>query len=310
MTADNAAQGATVAPLPSRGSAPTDYLDGGCVGRTVVSRQVEASTRRLLAFAAGIGAVEDAFLDDARSGGIVAAPGYHCSFEWPCILSDGYLDAIGITRQRLLQTMLHGFQDTHFLAPIRPDRSYRSSLRIVGMRQIAPGCLVVSEITTEDELDATTVTRSLYGSIFRGAQVTRDHGMLPMPTLGEESAISSPDWQGHVDVPRTLPQVYTACSDIWNPIHTERAFALGAGLPDIILHGVCTWTLAGLALMRRHAPQGRLKRLAGRFSSMVLLDQRLTVESRRLAPGRHGFAVRTEDGKVAVSHGLMETVDL
>ena len=56
-----------------------------------------------------------------------------------------------------------------------------------------------------------------------------------------------------VPIAREMPHAYTECASIWNPIHTERAVALGAGLPDIILHGTATWALAGRELIRKRA---------------------------------------------------------
>jgi acyl dehydratase len=38
--------------------------------------------------------------------------------------------------------------------------------------------------------------------------------------------------------------VYTECSRIWNPIHTNPAVATRAGLPRPILHGTATLAMA------------------------------------------------------------------
>lgn len=286
-----------------------DLLNGSAAGRVVVERSTPVSTRDLLCFAAGVGAVDDIYLDDARAGGIVAAPGFHCAFEWPCIMADGYLEALGIARERLLQIKLHAFQDTRFLAPIRPNSVYRTTLRIAEIRQVRPGCLVVSEMTTANEATGEIVTKSFYGSIFRGARADNEVISRELPQLRDEAGISEPFSHVAIPVSRALPQVYTACSDIWNPIHTERQFALDSGLPDIILHGTCTWTLAGLALLGRNGRRRRLTRLAGRFSSIVLPEQDLGLSSRVAGPGIEHFAVRRADGEVALSHGIMESAE-
>jgi acyl dehydratase len=103
-----------------------------------------------------------------------------------------------------------------------------------------------------------------------------------------------------------MPHVYSECADIWNPIHTERAEALAAGLPDIILHGTATWALAGLTILRRRAggDVGRLKRISGRFTGMVIPGEEITV---RLAPAADGvvkFAVLNAAGAPAISQGV------
>ena len=72
---------------------------------------------------------------------------------------------------------------------------------------------------------------------------------------------------------------YTECARIWNPIHTDKAVALEAGLPDLILHG--TANLAhGVSAVVDHAADGRpelVRRIQCRFAAMVLMPSTLTV---------------------------------
>ena len=49
----------------------------------------------------------------------------------------------------------------------------------------------------------------------------------------------------------TAAHVYTECARIWNPIHTDVAYARAAGLPDIILHGTATLALSISKVSRR-----------------------------------------------------------
>jgi acyl dehydratase len=55
-----------------------------------------------------------------------------------------------------------------------------------------------------------------------------------------------------IPIPKQMPHVHSECAGVWNPIHTERAVALAAGLPDIILHDTATWALTGLILLSRY----------------------------------------------------------
>ena len=81
--------------------------------------------------------------------------------------------------------------------------------------------------------------------------------------------------------------VYTECARIFNPIHTDRAVALAAGLPDIILHGTATLALAVSELIKGFADgnPARVKRLGGRFSAMVLMPGMLSLRAQRVACG-------------------------
>jgi len=109
-----------------------------------------------------------------------------------------------------------------------------------------------------------------------------------------------------VPIAANLAHVYSECARIWNPIHTDRAFAAAAGLPDIILHG--TATLA-LAVSRVVAAGGgdprRVRRIAARFGAMVRLPSEVVV--RLFAPEGDivRFEVCNDEGGLAVRDGLV-----
>jgi acyl dehydratase len=97
--------------------------------------------------------------------------------------------------------------------------------------------------------------------------------------------------------------VYSECSGIWNPIHTERRAALAAGLPGVIVHGSALWAAVHVALDRDDV---RIRRLAGRFSSMVMPGDALRM---RLV-GDYGegfrFDVVNAQGRTVLSRGVAD----
>ena len=133
------------------------------------------------------------------------------------------------------------------------------------------------------------------------------------PALRADAAVatavtSAPASVVPIQTEHGLAHRYTECASIWNPIHTERTAARAIGLPDIILHGTCTWALAGQALVRALAggDPRRLRRLAGRFKGMVFPGERLELDYGREAAGVWQFAVRTPRGELAITHGVAE----
>lgn len=109
-----------------------------------------------------------------------------------------------------------------------------------------------------------------------------------------------------VDIP-TLPQqalLYRLCADR-NPLHSDPEVARAAGFERPILHGLCTWGIAGHAVLAHccgHDP-ARLKSLFARFSAPVFPGETLRVEMYR--EGRDlRFRVRVPArDRIVLDHG-------
>jgi acyl dehydratase len=264
------------------------------------------STRDILAYAAGLAASEACFLDDVQAGGLRALPFQCVSLEWPCVVS--VREALSATlRPEEARRGVHAVQDSTFHRPMRPGDRLETTGRIVSARRIRAGVLIVCKLETRDVAAGQAVTTSWTSSIYRDVALEGDDLILDAPPPGAQASPPLPADAPSVriPIPREAAHVYSECAEIWNPIHTERAVALAAGLPDIILHGTATWALAGLTLLRRLAggDVGRLKRITGRFTGMVVPGQDIVV---RHAPGESGvvrFEVLNPAGRPAISDG-------
>ena len=277
------------------------------VGLELQPFEKSMTVRDVLAYAAGLGATESAFLDDLKPGGLRALPFQCVSLEWPCILSvRGALSAALSPEEA--RRGVHALQDSIFHRPIRAGDHLVTDGRIVSARRIRDGVLIVCKLETRDQIGGAAVTTSWSTSIYRDVALEGDDATLEAPPEGAAAASQPlpPDAPAvGIPIARNAPHVYSECADIWNPIHTERAVALAAGLPDIILHGTATWALAGLTILRCCADHdvGRLRRLSGRFNGMVIPGEDITV---RYATGPEGlvrFDVLNGSGKTAISDG-------
>ena len=110
---------------------------------------------------------------------------------------------------------------------------------------------------------------------------------------------------------RTLPQgalIYRLSGDR-NPLHADPVLAAAAGYDRPILHGLCTYGIAGYALLRSlcgYDPR-RLRRLDARFTAPVYPGETLRTEIWREATGTAGFRCLALDRKVVVlDNGYIE----
>jgi acyl dehydratase len=89
-----------------------------------------------------------------------------------------------------------------------------------------------------------------------------------------------------------LPHRYAGASGDFNPIHIDREFAQGVGLPDTILHGLYMMGLVARANAEVADGDPRaLKRLSVQFRGMGAPEQEIVVS---------GTVKAVEDGRVVI----------
>jgi len=135
--------------------------------------------------------------------------------------------------------------------------------------QRKPGAFVVFRFEARDA-KGEPATTSDFGALYRGVSV--EGGDRQIEDVADASASSGAlATIGELHVPANAAHVYTECARVWNPIHTDIAYAKAAGLPTIILHGTATLALSVSRLLNTFqiAPSA-VRRVQCRFTGMVL----------------------------------------
>ena len=283
------------------------HIPASVVGITAGPLEHAIDARWLMAYAAALGEHGPEYLDTTRPGGILAHPLFPVCYEWPLALD---------VRAKAVpdDVAVRGVHATHRLTLHRPPRAgdrLSTTATVVALERRTPGAYLVLRMETVDAAGQ-PVSTTEYGSLYLGVECDAPHP-APLPKGEREHGTLSPQGRGQgegwsVDVPiaPTLAHVYTECARIWNPIHTDRAIALGAGLPDIILHGTATLALA-ISQALRQQPRGAatpVRAVAARFGAMVRLPSRLVVRGQAPRPSPAGaivhFEALAEDGRPAV----------
>jgi acyl dehydratase len=203
---------------------------------------------------------------------------------------------------------VHAAHDLHLYRPIRADETLTTRATIISLERIRPGAAQMTRLDTLDEAGE-LVCRTYQLGISRGVEVTGETGAsmevppeLPVRPPAEEALVTY-----ELAVAEGAAHIYTECARIFNPIHTDRAVALAAGLPDIILHGTATMALAVSRLVNEHLEgrPDRVRRLGGRFAAMVLMPSVLSLEVAAIGTGVIHFDVRTADGQAAFQNAFL-----
>jgi acyl dehydratase len=105
---------------------------------------------------------------------------------------------------------------------------------------------------------------------------------------------------------------YAEASGDHNPIHLDPDTARAAGLPGVILHGMCTMAFATKAAV--NGPAGgdpaRITRVAVQFSRPVLPGQKLTTVLWGGRGGEYGLVTYNAAGKPVIRGGRVEIAAL
>ena len=196
--------------------------------------------------------------------------------------------------------VVHGEQAINLLRPIPPSGSLETRAVVEGIFDKGKGALAVVRADTTDERGEPLFTNKF--SIFiRGAggfggERGPDAGSGELPTRAPDFAVTettSPDQAA----------LYRLSGD-YNPLHISPMFATQVGFARPILHGLCTYGIAGRAVLR-HAAGGNVAKLTSfgaRFAAPVFPGDTLTTEGWANGDGTFAVQVKNQDGKAVLSH--------
>ncbi|HZM32933.1 MAG TPA: MaoC/PaaZ C-terminal domain-containing protein [Burkholderiales bacterium] len=262
-------------------------LSSAIVGEQAGPLEHELDARWLMAYSAGLGEADPRYYDTAR--GVLAHPLFPVCYEWPVAQPLRALPAL----KPLFPQLLHAQHDLVIHRAPRAGDALRVTARIVAVTQRKPGAFVVFRFQARDERGE-RVTTTDFGALYRGVTVEGGDRRIE-PVEDPKAAPDALPKVGEIHVAANAAHVYTECARIWNPIHTDIAYARAAGLPDIILHGTATLALSiSRALQAFRADPARARRVQCRFAGMVRMPSTLQLHA---ASTGKGILFETRDGK-------------
>ena len=230
------------------------------------------------------------YFDPAVAGGIVAPPMYGVVVAWTSVVGAVGDPALGADLLRLL----HAEQDMEFIAPLRPGDEITTVARVGAIEARPGGEAMTLELDSRNRA-GDPVVRTLFGIFIRAARRDRS-------ASGRSERPVSPSGDPILSVEQTIDRDqtfrYAEASGDLNPIHVDENLAKMAGLPGIVVHGLC----AGDPV--------RLKRLRVQFSRPVLPGRPIAT---RVWPGgerggRRAYAFETynPEGMAVIRGGIAE----
>ncbi len=208
----------------------------------------------------------------------------------------------GITRSHVV----HGEQGFRIVKPLPVEGEVAGKTRVTGVvdKGKDKGALVMTENTVRDAsgdtvcmLTSTTFCRADGGFGGPGGPVSTPH---PLPDAPPQHVCDLP----------VLPQaalIYRLSGD-YNPLHADPAYAKKAGFRMPILHGRCTFSIAGHAILKTLCgyDPARFVAMEGRFSSPVYPGETIRTEMWRDGSVVSFRAVVAARGVTVLNNGRAE----
>lgn len=202
--------------------------------------------------------------------------------------------------------VVHGTEALTLHAPIPLEGEALSQDEIVAIHDKGSGALVT--VVNEVRLtDGTPLWTERVGVFIRGeggwgGDRGNDEQVVLAPPADANGAA---DREASFAIPPDQALLYRHSGD-WNPLHFDHSYATGAGFPSPILHGLCTYGIAGRLLLQQWCDDdtARLTHIEGRFASPVYPGETLTVRSWKRDADSAVFTVSVRD-RVVFDRGLI-----
>lgn len=253
---------------------------------------------KVILYALGVGATELPFVYE---DGLQVLPGMAVTLGYP-----GFIwrdPALGVDWKKIL----HGETSIICHAPLPTSGEMIGSTTFgpIFDKGAAKGAVVYQtrEIRHEDGTHVATV---------RNATFLRGDGGFGGSSEGQPVPHAIPDRAPDIVHALTTAEnqalIYRLSGDM-NPLHIDPAVAQAAGFPRPILHGLCTFGIAGrslLAALGDNEP-GRIRRIDARFSSPVFPGETISTEIWHEEDGKAAFRSRVvERNLVVLNNGYVE----
>ena len=246
----------------------------------------------------------DAGIAAYEGEGAMAPPMFGVSFSFGALTAPLFDPELGADLMRLV----HGEQDMRFLAPVRPGDVIRSRSRIARIEEKSTGELLDIAIDSVNQRGERVleIVSGLFLRSPRKKEGLTDDRTRRAPSEAAFDALPK-RFEARVKVAPDQSVRYAEASGDKNPIHINDDVAKMAGLPGVILHGLCTMAFVHNALVRElgGGPM-KVTRLIARFSKPVLMGDELTIDVRGPEGGPLVIEVQNQRGEAVLTAGRAE----
>ncbi|MBR0343806.1 MAG: SDR family NAD(P)-dependent oxidoreductase [Rudaea sp.] len=310
-----AAMADAFAPLLARVDKPSlggnEYIDLDEALAAKLESESSYDERDLALYALGIGAARDALDANELKFAYELGDGFQALPTYAVIPPTSAMLAMVKEGRSVpgirfgLETVLHGEQYTEVFRPLPPKAKLRHVFKVKAAYDKAPNAVVVFATETFDESGERLAYNEM-SAFVRGAGGWGGErgpaGEINVPPAREADATL----EERVDANQAL--LYRLSGD-WNPLHADPAFAQAFGFEKPILHGLCTFGIAGRHVVRAFCAGDarKFKSIKVRFAESVYPGETLVTRMWKESDTRIVFETRVKErDKVVLRNAAVE----
>jgi acyl dehydratase len=271
-------------------------LNRDLAGKAYTNKTFEVTADRIEAFARATNDENERYLAGDDS---VGSPVFPIVGAFDSYMEAGMDPELGADLLRLV----HGSEEHVLHKPIRVGDTLTVTPVLESVESKESGeTFTVAAVLTNEAGEVVAETR---GTMFIRGTGSRKAAVADARAPEEEHEVV---FEESTKVDEDQPRRYAEASGDHNPIHLDEATAKMAGLPGVILHGMCTMAIATKAAVNGLAggDPTKIKRVAVRFSRPVLPGQELTTKLWATGEGTYGFETYNPKGSAVVKSGVIE----
>ena len=274
-------------------------LNRNLIGKEYASQDYAVTAEATAAYARAYNEDNAWFFGTDPSEYIIAPPMFGVVAGWLSIMMVVTDSELNVDVLRLL----HSRQDMRFFRPIIPGDTITSTATIGAIEDQRGGESLTLEIHSRNQ-HGKAVQQLTFTAFIRG-QGRRQRGAASTHETPKEEPLLRVSQD--IDPDQTFR--YAEASGDRNPIHVDENVAKMAGLPGIVVHGLCTMACASKVIIDsvcENDPR-RLKRLTAQFARPVFPGQTITTA---LWPGegdgRYVYETVNPDRRAVIKPGSAE----
>ena len=287
-------------------------INPGAIGAKTAPQPFAWTDRETLLYALGVGAgVGDLAFTTENSHDVEqqVLPTY-------AVIACPAWGAVGEVGSFNFGMLLHGSQQIRLHAPLPPAGTLNVHSEVVDIQDKGEGknaILVFKGVGTDPDT-GDVVAETVSTAVIRG-----EGGFGGQPgerPVAPQFPDREPDAKVALATTEDQPLIYRLSGDR-NPLHSDPWFAQNlAGFPKPILHGLCTYGVAGRVLVAElgGGDATKVRAVGARFTSPVFPGETLTTSVWRTEPGHGVFRTEAADAdganlRVVLDDGTVEYLD-